>query len=98
MFTSMRNIVTNKAIRPGTMSTGIKNPMNEATVSRPVGRYVFMRNGVGLLFKIAVKPLSDIFSCLLVEKYQLLLSGFKFKSNFSSWRLSDTVSIVVMNS
>ena len=42
MFTSMRNVVTKRAILPGTISTGITNPMNEASVSNPVGRYVFM--------------------------------------------------------
>ena len=38
MFTSMRNVVTKRAILPGTISTGITNPMNEAMVGRPVGR------------------------------------------------------------
>ena len=38
MLTSIRSIVTNKAIRPGTISTGMRNPMKEATVRIAVGR------------------------------------------------------------
>ena len=38
MFTSMRKMVTNNAMRPGTISTGITNPMKEMIVSSPVGR------------------------------------------------------------
>ena len=73
-------MVTNKAIRPGTISAGIRNPTNDAIVSKPVGRKVFIRNGVMLLLSImAVKPLREIFSCLLFEKYQLLIRGRKYK-------------------
>ena len=38
ILTSVRKMVTNNAIRPGTISTGIRNPMNETTVRRVVGR------------------------------------------------------------
>ena len=38
MLTSMRNMVTRRAMRPGTLSAGIRNPMKEVIVSRPVGR------------------------------------------------------------
>ena len=38
MFTSMRNMVTSRAILPGTMSTGMRNPINEIIVSIAVGR------------------------------------------------------------
>ena len=41
------------------MSTGIRNPIKDATVSKLVGRYVFMRNLLGLLTKIAMKPLIE---------------------------------------
>ena len=34
-------MVTNKAIRPGTMFTGIMNPMNEMMVNIPLGPNVF---------------------------------------------------------
>ena len=46
MLTSMRKVVTSKAIRPGTMSGGIKNPINDATVNMPVGRKMFIIKGV----------------------------------------------------
>ena len=90
--------MTNRAIRPGTMSTGIKNPINEAMVIRPVGRKVFIRNEVELLSNTAVNPLSEIFSCLPVEKCQLFVNGSMDRSNFPSWRLSDFGSIVVNSS
>ncbi len=35
---SMRRMVTSSAIRPGIMSAGTKNPIQEATTSRLVGR------------------------------------------------------------
>ena len=35
---SMRNMVTSKAVRPGTLSTGIKNPMSEISVRNSVGK------------------------------------------------------------
>ena len=38
MFTSIRNMVTNRAMRPGTISTGMRKPMKEAIVKRKVGR------------------------------------------------------------
>ena len=45
IFTSMRNMVTSKAILPGTKSTGITNPMKDMIVSKPVGKKVFVKNG-----------------------------------------------------
>ena len=59
MFTSIRNIVTSKAIRPGTISTGITNPMKEITVSKPVGRYVLLKKGSECLFSTSLKPLVE---------------------------------------
>ena len=38
MLTSMRNMVTSKAILPGTMSMGIRKLMKDAMVSNAVGR------------------------------------------------------------
>ena len=90
MLTSMRKIVTSKAIRPGTISTGIKNPMNDAAVSRPVGRKVFKRNGLGLRSNIAVKPLREILLRLLEDMYQLFSSGFRNTSNFALLRLDSS--------
>ena len=77
-------MVTNRAIRPGTLSIGIKNPINEAIVMRPVGRKVFIRKGVELLSNTAVKPLREIFSFLCVEKCQLFSNGSMKRSNFPS--------------
>ena len=42
MFTNMRKMVTSSAILPGTMCTGIKNPMNEMRISIMHGKYVLM--------------------------------------------------------
>ena len=42
MLTSIRNIVTSNAIRPGTISTGITNPMKDMIVKRPVGKKVLV--------------------------------------------------------
>ena len=95
MLTSMRNMVTSKAIRPGTISTGIKNPMNDAAVSRPVGRKVFKRNGFGLRSNIAVKPLREMFLRLLEDVYHFEFSGFRDTSNFALFLLSSL--IVVKN-
>ena len=83
-------MVTSKAIRPGTISTGIKNPMNDAAVSRPVGRKVFKRNGLGLRFNIAVNPLREIFLPLLKDEYHLYFSGFRDTSNFALFLLSSS--------
>ena len=38
IFTSIRNVVTSKAILPGTISAGMRKPMKEDRVRRPVGR------------------------------------------------------------
>ena len=51
--------MTSKVILPGTMSAGITNPRNEATVTRKVGRYVFQMNGRGLLLSSTVKPVFE---------------------------------------
>ena len=59
MLTIMRKIVTSNAVRPGIMSTGIRNPMNDVIVSKPVGRKVFKRNRLGFLSNIAVNPLRE---------------------------------------
>ena len=88
-------MVTSKAIRPGTISTGIKNPMNDPAVSRPVGRKVFKRNGFGLRSNIAVKPLKEIFLRLLTDEYHFAFSGFSSTSNFALFELSSW--IVVKN-
>ena len=95
MLTSMRKMVTSKAILPGTISTGIKKPINDAAVSRPVGRKVFKRNGLGLRSNIAVKPLKEIFLRLLADVYHFDFSGFSITSNFALVLLSSL--IVVKN-
>ena len=95
IFSSVRKMVTNRAIRPGTISTGIKNPINEPRARKLVGRYVLVRYGVGLLFKVTVNPLSETLCWLLIEVYQLLLRGPSVMSNFSSW--SSYSSTVVEN-
>ena len=59
MLTSIRNVVTKRAIRPGTISTGIRNPMNEVRVRRYVGMKMLMRKGVRLLVMTKLKPLSE---------------------------------------
>ena len=59
MLTSMRKIVTSNAVRPGILSTGIRNPMKDVTVNKPVGRKMFKRKRLGFLSNIAVKPLRE---------------------------------------
>ena len=56
----MRNMVTNNAMRPGTMSIGITNPIKDMIVSRPVGRYVLVKKGLGFLLRVIVKPDIDV--------------------------------------
>ena len=56
MLTSMRNMVTNRAIRPGTISTGMRNPMNEINVSIPVGKKTFKTKGPRALLKAILNP------------------------------------------
>ena len=55
---SIRNMVTNKAVRPGTISTGITNPMNEIRVRSSVGKYVSKKNGYGNLVREIAKPVT----------------------------------------
>ena len=59
MFTSIRKVVTSKTILPGTLSTGIKNPMKDDRVRSAVGTYMFMKKGVGVLSKMRVNPLLE---------------------------------------
>ena len=56
MFTNIRKSVTIRAILPGTISTGIRNPMKDMMVRRNVGRYVFMKNVLWLLWSMRVNP------------------------------------------
>ena len=66
MLTSMRNIVTNKAIRPGTLSTGMRNAMNEMKVSNPVGKKTFTRKGVRYLANFILNPVKAYVSLPLM--------------------------------
>ena len=59
MFTSMRNMVTSNAMRPGTMSTGMTNPMKDIMVSRPLGKKVLVKKGFVFLFSDTVNPVTE---------------------------------------
>ena len=90
MFTSMRKMVTRSAIRPGTLSTGTTNPMKAVVVSSPVGTYVVITNGIGILFMVTLKPLRDM------PKLEVVSSrGPKVRSNISVLLLADLKSIDV---
>ena len=59
MLTSMRNMVTSRAMRPGTRSIGIRKLMKEAIVSKTVGRYVFIMKGYDTLFMSSKNPVRE---------------------------------------
>ena len=59
MLTSMRKIVTSNAMRPGTMSTGMTNPIKDMMVSRPLGKQVLVKKGFVFLLSDTVNPVTE---------------------------------------
>ena len=67
-------MVTNRAMRPGTISTGMRKPMKLAIVKRKVGKYMFTKNRAGLLSRIMVNPLVEKVSFVSLLKYVPLIN------------------------
>ena len=97
MFTSIRNMVTNRAMRPGTISTGMRKPMKLAIVKRKVGRQMFTQNRAGLLSMMMVNPLVEKFSFVSLSKNVVAFNSSKVKSNCSCLALVPST-MVVLNS
>ena len=59
MLMSIKKVVTMRAILPGIISAGMRNPMKETVTRSAVGRYKFITKGFRDLCKFILKPVME---------------------------------------